>query len=266
MLRQSRVTEQKPPPAKNNAPKNNVPSELSPIRPSAPQPPAPATSVPQTGNLPQQTSVPQTGELTPEATPNPYVALKVLHNKMARITQEFSHGTINRAQYDAMAQRYSEQQAIIQRLIERDPDGKAWKQVLGVAGQTGFLRQHFEAQAIYFAVYHHELKTRIYASGRRKPDEALIKPILKQLWSMESRPQRGIGRKQVSESQWLMLAVGQYSVTVTLFSLEPSAEQIDLTRDLHADFERANAAALARGIIAPERMVFPQRALVENRP
>ena len=50
-----------------------------------------------------------------------------------------------------------------------------------------------------------------------------------------------------------------------MFSLEPSIAQARLVRDLHADFERANQAALARGWIVPERMVFPQRALVEER-
>jgi hypothetical protein len=49
-----------------------------------------------------------------------------------------------------------------------------------------------------------------------------------------------------------------------MFNAEPSNAQARLVRDLHADFERANQAALARGWIVPERMVFPQRALVEG--
>ena len=256
------MNEQKPPPSA----KNNAPGDRSPIRPTKP-PTSPLTPPTRTKTAPlPEANKPDTGDLAADASTNPFMALKLLLHKMARIGEEFQNGKINRAQYDALSQRYHEQHAIIQRLIERDPEGKAWKQVLGTPGQTGFLRQHFEAQAIYFVVYHHELQVRVYASGSRKPDETIIKPLLKQLWAMPNRPTNGIGRKQIDENQWMILGVGERTVTVILFSLEPSAEQIQLVRDLHADFERANAAALTRGMIVPERMVFPQRALVENRP
>lgn len=256
------MNDQKPPPSAKN------PGELSPIRPAKPptSPLAPETK-PKTAPLPDEPApkAPDTGVLAAEASTNPYMALKLLLHKMARVKEEYKNGKLNPAQYEALTQRYNEQHTIIQRLIERDPEGKAWKQVLGTQGHTGFLRQHFEAQAIYFVVYHHELKARIYASGRRKPDEALIKPVLKQLWGLPTRPKSGIGRKPLGEDQWLIMVVGEVTVTVIHFTLEPSAEQIQLARDLHADFERANAAALTRGAIVPERMVFPQRALVENR-
>ena len=73
-----------------------------------------------------------------------------------------------------------------------------------------------------------------------------------------------IGAQVLARGIVLLLAVGDFAATAVMFSLEPANAQARLVRDLHADFERANQAALARGWIVPERMVFPQRALVEG--
>jgi hypothetical protein len=48
-----------------------------------------------------------------------------------------------------------------------------------------------------------------------------------------------------------------------MFMLEPSPMQANKVRDLHSDFERANRMALERGTKSLDRLVFPQRALVE---
>ena len=183
---------------------------------------------------------------------------------MEVISDEFAQGKINRAQFNAMYKRYSEQRTIIERLIARNPDNEAWKQVISLKGQTGFLRSHFEAQPLYYVVYRHKVYEPIMIGGQQKPNESVIKPVLQLVWSMPTRPANGLGRKQIGDTNWLILAVGNYAASAIMFSLEPSIAQARLVRDLHADFERANQAALARGWIVPERMVFPQRALVET--
>lgn len=190
--------------------------------------------------------------------------MNALRQKMEVVADEFAHGKINRAQFNAVYKRYSEQRAIIERLVERNPDSDAWKQVIGVKGQTGFLRHHFEAQPAYFAVYHRSSPQPIMTGGKQPPENALITPLLKGVWLMKDRPKQALGRKPIGDARWLLLAVGDYAATAVMFSLEPSNAQARLVRDLHADFERANQAALARGWIVPERMVFPQRALLEG--
>jgi len=89
-------------------------------------------------------------------------------------------------------------------------------------------------------------------------------PVLQMVWKMPNRPKVGLGRRQFPSGNWMLLATGEHAATAVIFTLEPSAAQARLVRDLHADFERANQAALARGWIVQERMVFPQRALVET--
>jgi hypothetical protein len=190
--------------------------------------------------------------------------MNALRQKMEAIADEFANGKINRAQFNAMYRRYSEQRAIIERLLERNPNSDAWKQVLGVTGHTGFLRSHYEAQPLYFLIYRHHTPKALLAAGRETPRESDILPIVQTVWKMPNRPKAGLGRRLLPNNLWLLLATGEYAATAVVFSLEPSISQARLVRDLHADFERANQAALARGWIVQERMVFPQRALVET--
>lgn len=183
---------------------------------------------------------------------------------MEIVSDEFASGKINRAQFNAMYKRYSEQRAIIERLIERNPDSEAWKQVISLKGQTGFLRHHFEALPLAFGVYHKSSPHPVMQGGKQTLDARVLIPLLRSIWLMKDRPKQALGRKPIGDDRWLVVAVGDYAATAVLFSLEPSNAQARLVRDLHADFERANGAALARGWIVPERMVFPQRALVEG--
>jgi seryl-tRNA synthetase len=243
-----------------NDPKSKKPepppeARRSPIRPTAPIPPTPPpASVPPTPAPPPEAESPST----------PNNALNALRQKMEAVADEFAQGKINRAQFNALYKRYSEQRTIIERLLERNPDSEAWKQVIGVKGQTGFLRHHFEAQTLYFTVYHRSSPQPIMVGGKQPPENHLITPLLKSVWLLKDRPKLALGRRQIGETNWLLLAVGDYAATAVMFSLEPSNAQARLVRDLHADFERANQAALTRGWIVPERMVFPQRALVEG--
>ncbi len=242
-----------------NDPKSKRPDQppqesmRSPIRPSPP--PAPE-------NAPKPTPPQPSPEVeSPTTSGN---ALNSLRQKMEIVADEFAQGKMNRAQFNAVYKRYSEQRSIIERLVERNPDSEAWKQVIGVKGQTGFLRHHFEAQALYYAVYHRSSPKPIMTGGKTAPDATVIIPLLKSIWTMKNRPKQALGRKQVGDTNWLLLAIGDHAATAVMFSLEPSNAQSRLVRDLHADFERANQAALSRGWIVPERMVFPQRALVEG--
>ncbi len=185
---------------------------------------------------------------------------------MEAIADEFANGSINRAQFNAMYRRYSEQRAIIERLLERNPNSDAWKQVLGVQGHTGFLRSHYEAQPLYFVIYRHQIPKAILSAGKDPLKESDILPIVRMVWKMPNRPKAGLGRRLLPNNLWLLLATGEYAATAVVFSLEPSIGQARLVRDLHADFERANQAALARGWIIQDQMVFPQRALIETSP
>ncbi|MBK8021582.1 MAG: hypothetical protein IPK19_09165 [Chloroflexi bacterium] len=224
----------------------------SPIRPVRPDEPAPAPDPPPPDRA------------GPQPVTSPLKALGALRQKMEQIADEFSAGKLNRAQFYALYKRYSEQRTIIERLVERNPQTDAWKQVMGAPGQTGFLRTHFAATVLFFAVYRNGDRRPLYSDGREQPDYALFESVLIPLWKLTTRPKLGLGRKRIGEEKWMILGIGQFGATVVVWSTEPSISQARLVRDLHADFERANQAALQRGLITPDKLVFPQRALMDQ--
>lgn len=231
----------------------------SPVRPSIPQPPVETTPA----DVAPVENPPEPEPILEDPT-NPVAALNSLRRKMELVADEFADGKLNRAQFNAVYRRYSEQRTIIERMVERNPDGEAWKQVLGIQGQTSFLRSQFQAQTRYYIVYRNQNRDQITTGGRESASEFGIKPVLDRVLAMPDRPPLGLGRRAIDENHWLILAVGEFAATAVIFSLEPSYAQARLVRDLHADFERANKAALARGWIVPDHMVFPQRALIET--
>ncbi len=193
---------------------------------------------------------------------DPQAALEALRRKMERVANQFAAGVINRAQFNAIYGRYNEQRTIIERLMERDPDNHAWQQV-AAPGHTSFLMDHFAARILYFVVYRINVPALLMMGGQQQPIMAEIEPVLRALISMPDRPRVGLARKAMGKGQWMVLALGEHAVTIVLFMLEPSAAQLNRIRDLHSDFERANRMALQRNTQSLDKMVFPQRALVE---
>ncbi|MBZ0303737.1 MAG: hypothetical protein K8J31_28615 [Anaerolineae bacterium] len=196
-------------------------------------------------------------------TKSPRQALDILRTKMEAVANEFAAGKINRAQFNAIYGHFDEQRSIIERLLERNPDSNAWEQVFQ-AGHTSFLRDHFEARCTSYLIYRLNWPTPLMIGGPQQPNMDQIEPVLSALQGMDGRPPSGLARKLLNTGQWLVLALGGYALTIALFNLEPSASQLNRVRDLHNDFERANRSALARGTQTLDKMVFPQRALVET--
>lgn len=229
----------------------------SPVRPQAP------STLPASEPQEPPAAAP---EPEPALSPNdPNHALIDLRRKTEALVDEYAQGVINRVQFNALYQRYSEQRAIIEKLIERNPGSDAWRQVVSNRGQTGFLRARLKAEPVTFGVFAAGQPNALLTSGERTLESRLPAPaILRAVWAMPNRPAIGLGRKALQDDEWLVMAVGTTAATLVIFSLEPSKAQAQLVRDLHVDFERANQMALARGWLAADRLVFPQRALLEH--
>ncbi len=204
------------------------------------------------------------GTASGDSPQSPQMALDILRRKMEVVASEFGQGKINRAQFNAIYGRYTEQRTIVEKLISRDPNNQAWKQA-AAPGHTTFLRDHFESRLLCYLVYQHDLTIPLMMGGKQQPNMDQISIVLKQLWGLKNRPKFGLARKDMNNGQWMVLAMGEFAVTLALFQLEPSSAQAALVRDLHNDFERANRRALERGTRSLDRFVFPQRALAEKQ-
>ncbi|MAS37892.1 MAG: hypothetical protein CL610_28105 [Anaerolineaceae bacterium] len=247
----------KPTPKSSNPQPNNV--LRSPIRPQHPE-----TASVEQKPLADPTITPNSRKEPVNGSPDSVLALDTLRKKMEDVAGEFAAGKINRTQFNAIYGRYDEQRMIIERIVERNPGSDAWKQVLRSGGQTAFLRDHFVARCLYFMVYRLNWATPLMMGGPRQPDMDDIEPVLATLFNKDQRPHTGLARKALGNGHWLVLAVGENALTIALYNLEPAKMQLSRVRDLHNDFERANRMTLLRGTRTLEKMVFPQRALVEE--
>ncbi|MBX3081680.1 MAG: hypothetical protein KF716_08590 [Anaerolineae bacterium] len=267
---EAQPTEQPKPPAMSESAIMKMKRSTAPIRPVSPLPdpepvqplmPAPrATQV-----IPPYAAPLTTQEVAPVPTDDPTKAEEALlrvREKTAQIAVEFADGRLNRAQFAAMYARYNEVRTVIERLISNNPNSKAWKNVAR-PGVTTFLRQHFQAQTLSYAVYAYDRAEPMLTQGTPEIPLETLGQILRALKVyIPAKGVPGPAGKGLDSGKWVTIVPGQLTVTLVLYSLEPSATQVTLIQDMQRDFERANRLSLERGIRQPDQLVFPHRALI----
>jgi hypothetical protein len=233
---------------------------ISPIRPTMPddtEPPPPLTPSP-----PDRARKP----LTPrEQMQRAEEALINLRQKMAGIAAEFAQGKLNQAQFDAIYGRYSEQRDITERLLARDPESQAWQSVVR-SGHTQFLKQHYKARVLSYAIHDQETFGLIARTGSIQIARSQVEAVLLRLQAVTvQRGNPGPALKKLGDGRCVLFMPGALTVAIAIFSLEPSRTQIGRIEDIHRDFERANQHALRARDYTTSRMVFPHRALFEEQ-
>lgn len=238
------------------------PPALSPIRPSPQPDPNSAPRAPLAPTPPERTPVER--QLTPrEQMQRAEEALINLRQKMARVAADFANGNLNQAQFDAIYARYSEQRAITERLLARNPESQAWQSVVQT-GHTQFLKQHYAARPLSYAIYDQDTFECITVTGHVQIKQAQVEAVLIRLNAViAQRGNPGPAHKQLPDGKCVLFVPGNYTTAVVIYSLEPATGQINRAKDMHNDFERANKRALTRHDYDTARMVFPHRALFE---
>lgn len=192
----------------------------------------------------------------------PETILEQIRQRLAQATKEYSAGKLNEAQFNALYTHYMEKRTIIEKLLARNPESKAWKTAANT-GKTSFLRSRFESRLTYYAVFHKNNKKPLISEGtvsRRAAKQ--VHHLLQSIWK-STVWRKGMARMSLGEDTWLLLMAGDNAMTIALYFMQPSTVQTNRLRDLHQDFERANKRLLEEGLSA-QRMVFPQRALREK--
>lgn len=193
----------------------------------------------------------------------PQAALSHIRLRLKAATKEYSSGRLNAVQFNAIYRHYTEKRQIIERLVARDPETDAWKAAAS-PGKTGFIRDRFEARPLYYVIFRKGDTQPLAANGKiPKAAARQIFTLLQTFWKTNTW-RRGLARKQIGDGMWLVLMVGEMSLTIVIYFLQPSVLQLNQLRDLHADFERANKKALHRNLPS-KRMVFPQRAILGKK-
>lgn len=191
-------------------------------------------------------------------------ALIRLREKMSAIVAEYASGELNRAQFEAVYARYSEQRDITERLLMRDPQSQAWESVIR-PGHTGYLMARYAAHVISYAIYDLKTADQVMVTGPIQLQHEQIEAILARLtYIIETRGNPGPTHKELRDDRCVLFVPGDLTTAVVIYTREPAKVQIDRVSDIHSDFERANIHALRQGDFSAGRLVFPHRALFED--
>jgi hypothetical protein len=201
-------------------------------------------------------------ELSIEPQDTPETTLTRIQRELERLTREYAAGVINAAQFNAIYRHYSEKRTLIEKLIARNPESDAWRSA-AEPHQTSFLREQLESRPLYYVVFRRGEREPLIADGKLSLKAAeQVHRMLQVIWAMQTW-RKGLARKSMGDGMWMLLCIGDNALTMVIFLLQPSTLQTNQLRDMHEDFERANRHSLLKGL-ASERMVFPQRALMER--
>lgn len=194
---------------------------------------------------------------------NPKNVLQQIRDRLAVVAREYSSGKLNAVQFNALYRHYMEKRLLIEKLLERNPDTDAWRAAAS-EGTTTYLRERYEARALYWVVFQRGSREPLTSNGKlpAKAAQQVIK-TMHIVWKMPSWKQ-GLARKSLGDGMWLLLNMGQESLTLAVYFFQPSSLQTNQLRDLHTDFERANARLLTREGVRASQLVFPQRSLIEQ--
>jgi len=197
--------------------------------------------------------------ISPNETPESTLAR--LQHEIEKLTREYTAGRINSAQYNALYRHFSEKRTLIEKLVERNPQSNTWR-MAAEHHKTSFLREQLEARPLYYVVFRRGERDPLLANGKLSLRAAeQVHKMLQVLWAMQTW-RKGLARKSMGEGMWMLLCIGDNALTLVIYLLQPSTVQVNQLRDLHEEFELANRLSLTRNML-PERMVFPQRALME---
>ncbi|MCS6836352.1 MAG: hypothetical protein NZ750_10080 [Anaerolineae bacterium] len=193
---------------------------------------------------------------------DPAQALVEVQLRLRALIAEYANGAINMAQFNALYHYLVERRMTLERSLS-DPDAEDWHEA-AKGGMTGELRNRFQARLIFLAVFRQATEQPLFVSGKLPAKAAQsVAHLVRTLWA-KAAWQAGIFRYSIGQGYWLVVVMGEArTMSLATFSLAPAPLQVNQLRDLHTDFERANRSALARQL-PPDRMVFPQRALVST--
>lgn len=94
------------------------------------------------------------------------------------------------------------------------------------------------------------------------PRYALAPPIVETQRPLEDTTTRKPPTAhRLGDGRWVGVVYGVFTISVTLFSAEPSTVQLVQHAKLHRDFEQQNRPALEVGEMAAPHLTFPQEAL-----
>jgi len=166
---------------------------------------------------------------------------------MARLSDDFARGEINRMQFEAVYKHYQEQMRLLENVLYEEPNSKVWRGAI-TQGLTSRLKEQHAAQVLSYAIYENASGMPLVTVGTFNIDTSLLVPMLSSFRSATAEMfGAGMRSTEIEGGRWLCFVPGPCTTLIVLFSIEPARLQLTLIEDLHRDFEVANAPAFANG-------------------
>lgn len=197
----------------------------------------------------------------------PEQRIDTLHAKMARLVEEFAEGSVNRAQFHSLYQRYHRKLLeALQEVNSHPDDDDDWLTRQGDNEDTESsttLRNSLVAAVDGLAIYNNKDSRAIATMGDFAINPALLIPLLAGTQQpVTDTPLANVRSTFVHGAQWLGIVDGQYTTLFVLYSLEPSEQQLETIEYMHRDFEAANRIIFKAGLTAPDKLAYTYFSLL----
>jgi hypothetical protein len=189
-----------------------------------------------------------------------------VRNKLTTLVEDFAQGRVNRAQFEVLYAHYQKERDAVEKLIATQPSSDAWRMAM-TEGQSVVIRRRLAARVLGYAVYADQDPTPLRTYGELASlNEEQLASLLNYV-DPKDKEQPFIIVNDFDmgseEATCLCVVPGELAVLFVSFTTEPARVQIQLLKDLHQHFERANYRVLARSFYKPSDLVFPYAAAFE---
>jgi hypothetical protein len=190
--------------------------------------------------------------------------LNKTYAKMTQCVEDFASGKINRAQFQQLYAHYEREIAVISQLLAEADDPNAWRKAV-TEGESVYIRKRHQARSTGFAIYDTDSGMPIETLGDFEVDSALLVPMLSSYHSATTEIFRaGMRNTQMENGQWLCFVPGRFTTLITLFSQEPTEQQLEMLSRMHDHFEIANREALETRTAQPGELALPFLAILKQ--
>lgn len=184
-------------------------------------------------------------------------------DKVEALLDEFAGGSISRAHFDVVYQRYSRQLSIAEQAIE---SGQL-EEIDEVINDVPTVMLHAAARgiAVGMSIIHHPTMDTIRQFGSFHIDNTQLNLIMENLRDNQTTDVRDFSEVQhLSDNMWVAVCSLEHTSLLTIFRNEPAVKQVQELERRHRDFESANRNILNKTNPDPDMLVYPVELFVQS--
>jgi hypothetical protein len=183
--------------------------------------------------------------------------LKRVQEKINRLAEEFANGSINREQFQELFEHYQRERTTIQNWKDSTATAGNWQDISN-EGKSIVIRTKHTAKVQGYAIYANESGMPLTTIGDFDIDPDLAVPMLSSYRSATKEIFGGeMDSTKIEGGKWICFVPGELTTMLALFTREPADRQLNIMKDLHRLFEKANRRHLSNEPINPDLLAFP---------